>query len=136
MPIECKPPGQVALEFAAGLAFGYYAVARGGLAAVFLLSAAGLAYEVPRVATALAAGDVKTVVANAFNDGAVAQRAELAELNKTLQSELEKKGLTFNTAETQSFRDMLAKAGFYKEWREKLGDEVWSLLEKQVGKLG
>ena len=28
------------------------------------------------------------------------------------------------------------KAGFYKEWRGKLGEEAWTLLEKQVGKLG
>ena len=80
--------------------------------------------------------DVKTVVARAFNEGALAQRAELAELNKTLQGDLEKKGMSFNTAETQSFRELLSKAGFYKEWRDKLGGEVWSLLENQVGKLG
>lgn len=80
--------------------------------------------------------DAKTVVARAFNEGAVAQRAELAQLNNTLQGELEKKGMTFNKAETQSFRDLLAKSGFYKEWQEKLGNEAWALLEKQVGKLG
>jgi TRAP-type transport system periplasmic protein len=80
--------------------------------------------------------DVKTVVARAFNDGAVAQRAELAQLNNTLQADLEKKGMSFNKAETQSFRALLAKAGFYKEWQEKLGAEAWGLLEKQVGKLG
>lgn len=79
--------------------------------------------------------DMKVVVARAFNEGAIAQRAELAQLNTTLQADLEKKGMTFNQAETQSFRDMLGKAGFYKEWREKLGEEVWGLLEKQVGKL-
>lgn len=80
--------------------------------------------------------DIKTVVARAFNEGAVAQRAELAQMNASLQADLEKKGMTFNKAETQSFRDMLSKAGFYKEWREKLGSEVWTLLENQVGKLG
>lgn len=80
--------------------------------------------------------DIKTIVARAFNDGAVAQRTEVQALNNNLQAELEKKGLTFNVAETKSFREMLAKAGFYQEWRGKLGDEVWSILEKQVGKLG
>ena len=80
--------------------------------------------------------DIKTIVARAFNDGALAQRTEVAALNNNLQAELEKKGLTFNTAETQSFRELLNKAGFYKEWREKLGNEVWTLLENQVGKLG
>jgi len=57
-------------------------------------------------------------------------------LNASLQADLEKKGLAFNTAETQSFRDLLNKSGFYKEWREKLGGEAWTLLEKHVGKLG
>ena len=80
--------------------------------------------------------DFKTIVSRAFNDGAVAQRTEVQALNNNLQSDLEKKGLAFNTAETQSFRDLLNKAGFYKEWREKLGNEVWTLLENQVGKLG
>jgi tripartite ATP-independent transporter DctP family solute receptor len=80
--------------------------------------------------------DVKTIVARAFNDGAVAQRAEVMQLNNGLQAELEKKGMTFNVAETQSFRELLNKAGFYKEWREKLGNEVWTVLEKHVGKLG
>lgn len=80
--------------------------------------------------------DIKTTVSRAFNEGATAQRAEIAALNGGLQAELEKKGLAFNVADTQSFRAMLDKAGFYKEWREKLGNEVWSLLEKQVGKLG
>jgi tripartite ATP-independent transporter DctP family solute receptor len=80
--------------------------------------------------------DIKTVVARAFNDGAVAQRAEVQALNNGLQAELEKKGLAFNVAETKSFRDMLNTAGFYKEWRGKLGEEAWSLLEKHVGKLG
>jgi len=80
--------------------------------------------------------NIKTIVAQAFNEGALAQRAELAQMNTTLQGDLEKKGMTFNTAETQSFRELLSKAGFYKEWREKLGEEAWTLLEKQVGKLG
>jgi tripartite ATP-independent transporter DctP family solute receptor len=80
--------------------------------------------------------DIRTIVARAFNEGATAQRAEVEKLNNGLQADLEKKGLVFNTADTQSFREMLDKAGFYKEWREKLGGEVWGLLERQVGKLG
>jgi tripartite ATP-independent transporter DctP family solute receptor len=80
--------------------------------------------------------NIKTIVANAFNDGALKQRAEVRQLNDSLQANLEKRGLAFNTAETQSFRDLLNQAGFYKEWREKLGNEVWTILEKQVGKLG
>jgi len=29
----------------------------------------------------------------------------------------------------------LRAAGFYQEWREKVGTEGWTLLEKHVGKL-
>ena len=79
---------------------------------------------------------LQEIVAKAFNDGALLQRDDLAKVNQTLQSELEAKGMTFNRAETDSFRVKLRAAGFYKEWKEKLGEEAWTLLEKQVGKLG
>ena len=54
----------------------------------------------------------------------------------SVQADLEKAGLVFNTAETQSFRDGLKSGGFYKDWRAKLGDEPWEILERYAGKLG
>ena len=39
-----------------------------------------------------------------------------------VQADLEKAGLVFNVAETQSFRDGLKDGGFYKYWHDKLGD--------------
>ena len=33
------------------------------------------------------------------------------------------------------FRDALAKAGFYADWKQKYGNEAWSVLEKYSGKL-
>jgi tripartite ATP-independent transporter DctP family solute receptor len=80
--------------------------------------------------------DLQEIVARNFNEGALRQREDIAKLDQNLQSALQGKGLTFNVAETGSFRDRLRSAGFYKEWREKLGEEAWTLLEKQVGKLG
>jgi hypothetical protein len=53
-----------------------------------------------------------------------------------VQADLEKAGLVFNVAETQSFRDGLKDGGFYKYWHDKLGDEPWALLEQYSGKLG
>ena len=44
-------------------------------------------------------------------------------------------GLTFTKPNIDSFRDKLRAAGFYKEWREKVGADGWALLEKHVGKL-
>ena len=42
----------------------------------------------------------------------------------------------FNTPDGKSFREALAKAGFYAEWRGKFGDEAMAKLEKYSGKLG
>jgi TRAP-type transport system periplasmic protein len=80
--------------------------------------------------------ELQEIVARNFNEAALRQREDVAKLDATLQSGLQAKGLEFNVAETASFRDRLRSAGFYKEWHEKLGEEAWMLLEKQVGKLG
>ena len=80
--------------------------------------------------------DIKAIVAKAFNETALLERDDLAKLDRSLQAELEKKGVTFTKPNIDSFRDKLRAAGFYKEWREKVGNEAWTLLEKNVGKLG
>ena len=80
--------------------------------------------------------DLQEIVARNLNEGAQRQRDDLAKLDQTLQGTLQSKGLVFNAADTATFRDQLRSAGFYKEWREKLGEDAWVLLEKQVGKLG
>jgi len=79
--------------------------------------------------------DIKAVVAKSFNDVALLERADLELLDRTLQADLEKKGLTFTKPDLGSFREKLRAAGFYQEWKGKIGNEAWTLLEKQVGKL-
>jgi tripartite ATP-independent transporter DctP family solute receptor len=79
--------------------------------------------------------DIKAIVAKAFNETALLERDDLAKLDRSLQGELEKKGVTFTKPDLSSFRDKLRTAGFYKEWREKVGADGWALLEKHVGKL-
>jgi tripartite ATP-independent transporter DctP family solute receptor len=79
--------------------------------------------------------DIKTVVAKSFNDVALLEREDLAALDRSLQAELEKKGMTFTKPDLATFRDKLRAAGFYQEWRGKIGNEAWALLEKHVGKL-
>ncbi len=78
---------------------------------------------------------LKEIVASSFNESALGERDDLVKMDASLQADLEKKGLVFNKADTASFRDRLRSAGFYKEWRDKIGEEAWSLLEKHVGKL-
>ena len=43
--------------------------------------------------------------------------------------------MIFNYPDNKSFRDTLSKAGFYKEWRGKFGEEAMAKLEKYSGKL-
>ena len=79
--------------------------------------------------------DFKSIVAKSFNDVAMLERDDLEKLDRSLQAELEKKGLTFTKPDLATFRDKLRAAGFYQEWREKIGADAWTLLEKHVGKL-
>lgn len=79
--------------------------------------------------------DMKTVVSRAFNEAGLKQRDDVKKLNDTLQGELSGKGLAFNKAAPESFRDQLRKAGYYAEWKGKFGDEAWALLEASVGKV-
>ena len=80
--------------------------------------------------------DLKAIVTKAFNEVALLERDDLNKLDRSLQGELEKKGVTFTKPNIDSFRDKLRSAGFYQEWRGKVGNEAWTLLEKYVGKLG
>jgi tripartite ATP-independent transporter DctP family solute receptor len=79
--------------------------------------------------------DLQEIVARNINLAALDQRKENLRLNLSLQGELEKKGLVFNTPDPSSFRAALTKAGFYSEWRAKFGPEAWKLLEKYSGEL-
>ena len=80
--------------------------------------------------------DLKMIVARNLNDAALRERADVESGEKTARGDLEKDGMIFNVAETQSFRDGLKAAGFYKSWRAKLGDEPFEILERYSGKLG
>ncbi|MFT3666326.1 TRAP transporter substrate-binding protein [Piscinibacter sp.] len=79
--------------------------------------------------------DVRTIMAKHINAAGLKERADVAALNANLQKELSEKGMLFNQAKADSFRDRLRQAGFYAEWKGKYGDEAWSLLERYSGKL-
>jgi TRAP-type transport system periplasmic protein len=80
--------------------------------------------------------NVRAIMSKHFAQAALDQRKMTLELNTTLQGELEKDGMTFHKTDPEPFRQTLIKAGFYKEWQAKFGDEAWALLEKATGKLG
>jgi tripartite ATP-independent transporter DctP family solute receptor len=79
---------------------------------------------------------VKETVAKAINEAGLRERADIASKDASVRGDLESKGLVFNTADTTSFREGLRSGGFYKLWRDKLGDEPFAILEKYAGKLG
>ncbi len=79
--------------------------------------------------------DLQTIVAKHINAAGLKERADVAELNASLQKDLASKGMLFNQPKTQAFREQLQKAGFYGEWKAKYGDEAWGILEAASGKL-
>ena len=81
------------------------------------------------------APDLQAIMAKNLNESAVQQRADVLQADAVLQKELEAKGMVFNRPDPAPFREMLAKSGFYAQWRKTYGDEAWTLLEKYSGKL-
>lgn len=79
--------------------------------------------------------DLQVIVAKHINAAGMKERADVADMNASLQKDLASKGLVFNQPKTQTFREHLQKAGFYAEWKAKYGDEAWAILEANAGKL-
>ena len=76
------------------------------------------------------------IVAETFNAEAPLERDTVEKLNNSLVSRLQKQGMIFNYPDRTPFREMLVKAGFYKQWQKNLGPQLWSALEKYSGPLG
>jgi tripartite ATP-independent transporter DctP family solute receptor len=88
-----------------------------------------------RRALAALPADLQEIVSSNFDAAAVKERADLLEMDRSLQAELTAKGMTFNTPDPVQFRAALVKAGFYTQWQKTYGAEAWAQLEKYTGKL-
>jgi tripartite ATP-independent transporter DctP family solute receptor len=73
------------------------------------------------------------VIAKHINAMAPMAREDLRKFNEVVENNLKAKGMQFNTPDREPFREVLQKAGFYKEWKERFGAEAWGVLEKQTG---
>lgn len=80
--------------------------------------------------------DVREIVAKNINLAALAEREDMAKLSTTLKDTLTAKGLVFNEPDIAPFRAALRDAGFYTDWRKRFGEELWGILERNVGPLG
>lgn len=79
--------------------------------------------------------DLLEIINAAFDAAAVKERADLVEMDRSLQAELTEKGMTFNKPDPVQFRAALVNAGFYTQWQKTYGADAWAALEKYTGKL-
>jgi tripartite ATP-independent transporter DctP family solute receptor len=79
--------------------------------------------------------DLRTLVTHEFDRSVMDEREDIAKLSQALRQELAAKGLQFNDVDRNSFRDLLRRTSFYKDWRGKFGDQAWALLESSAGAL-
>jgi tripartite ATP-independent transporter DctP family solute receptor len=79
--------------------------------------------------------DVQAMITKHVDAAVLAQRDDIRRLENSTEVLLKSKGMIFHYPDPTSFRDALSKAGFYKEWRGKFGDEAMAKLEKYSGKL-
>jgi tripartite ATP-independent transporter DctP family solute receptor len=79
--------------------------------------------------------DLLEIVSGCFNASALQERADLVDMDRSLQAELTAKGMTFNKLDPVQFRAALVKAGFYAQWQKSYGAEAWAKLEQYTGPL-
>lgn len=77
--------------------------------------------------------DVQVMIERNVTKYTKLQRADNEALNTQLRTQLAQQGMSFNDADTASFRARLGP--FYARWKDQLGQRTWSLLETHVGKL-
>lgn len=82
------------------------------------------------------ADDVKAVIRRHFDEAVSRQQQDFVKADRELEATLTSRGLQFNRPEREQFRDVLAKAGYYAEWKAKFGAEAWADLERYTGPLG
>ncbi|HVX79622.1 MAG TPA: TRAP transporter substrate-binding protein [Bradyrhizobium sp.] len=79
--------------------------------------------------------DLAQLLNDGFDAAAVKERADLQEMDRSLQAELTAKGMTFNKPDPAPFRSALVKAGFYGQWQKTYGGAAWAELQKYTGPL-
>jgi TRAP-type transport system periplasmic protein len=80
--------------------------------------------------------DMQDLVMAEFDQAGVDERKDQVAFNTDSVAFLAEKGMVVNTVEdTSSFRQKLKDVGFYTEWREKLGPDVWNALQDISGPL-
>jgi tripartite ATP-independent transporter DctP family solute receptor len=79
--------------------------------------------------------DLTEILNESFDAAALKERADLVEMDRSLQAELAAKGMLFTKPDPVQFRAALVKAGFYGQWQKTYGVEAWARLETYTGRL-
>ena len=79
--------------------------------------------------------DLLAIINESFDAAAIKERADLLDMDRSLQAELTGKGMVFNKPDPVQFRAALVKTGFYGQWQKTYGAEAWASLEKYTGPL-
>jgi TRAP-type transport system periplasmic protein len=78
--------------------------------------------------------EIQEVVDRNAEKFALLQRQDIEEVNAAGAEELARRGMSVNTADTDSFRARLGL--FYSRWRQKAGPTTWRLMESYAGEIG
>jgi TRAP-type C4-dicarboxylate transport system substrate-binding protein len=78
--------------------------------------------------------DMAELLMESFDQAGMDVRKDLAVANDEATKFLVEKGMVLNTVtDLAPFRAKLKEVGFYAEWKQKLGDEVWKAIEEISG---
>jgi tripartite ATP-independent transporter DctP family solute receptor len=80
--------------------------------------------------------DVREIVERNIEGAVAGQRKASESANTALLAKLKAQGMLINAPERAPFKRKLERAGYYKEWRGRLGETAWKTLERTTGVLG
>lgn len=78
---------------------------------------------------------IQRIIVEEFSKAAIQQRRENAEQDAAVRSRLRRLPISVNDVDPKPFVAMLRAKGFYAEWRERMGTQVWRTLESYVGRI-
>lgn len=79
--------------------------------------------------------DIQEVITRNINAAALKERDDMARFTADVRAKLEAQGVKFYPVDSEPFRARLKEAGYYKEWRQRMGEETWAAIEKYAGAL-
>ena len=79
--------------------------------------------------------ELRDIAERSFNAAALAECADIANLDVTIQAKLSSQGLQVGQPDLTSFRAAMNSAGLYRKWKDQFGTDAWALLERTTGAL-